>query len=114
MILDSGPAVIVPGELAAVVVRALREWLRRERVADPELSRLLAELDYVAAQMADGGRSIDGAAYDWLTVTQAAHRLDVATRTLRRRAADGQIPARRGADGRTWQIAVTTSNEPAG
>jgi hypothetical protein len=113
-VIVDGPAVVVPADLAGAVSGALDRWLRLERPADPELLRLAAELRHVANQMADGGRSLDGDELAWLAVTQAASCLGVPARTLRRRAAAAQIPARRGADGRTWQVGITTSTRPTG
>jgi hypothetical protein len=114
VILD-GPAVVVPAEMAGAVSAILDRWLTVERPAQPELLRLASELRWLAAQVADRGRGVDAELLVWVDVAEASRRLGVPDRTLRRRAARAQIPARRAEDGRRWLIGMAKlSNERSG
>lgn len=94
--------VIVDRPLAPVVLRLIAEGVRRDPSADSiDLRKLRAELDRASARtsVADiRSTSDDGT---WLTPREAARRLGVTERTIRRRAAAGSIDAK-WEDGRRW------------
>lgn len=94
--------VVVDRALCEDVLRFVAEGVRRDPAADyEELRRLRVDLDRASARtsVADiRSTSDDGT---WLTPREAARRLGVTERTIRRRAAAGSIEAK-WEEGRRW------------
>jgi hypothetical protein len=101
----------VVGELDRIAAD-LAAYLRRERVSDPTLHRLLAELESLARNVADRGRPIDAEDGPPESVAQYAERTGTPARTVRRWCSSGRLPATWG-DGRWW-IKLNSSIEHDG
>jgi excisionase family DNA binding protein len=95
--------VLVDQELAADVARALAAWVRADATRyRPEVARLVAELEVVSARPSVRVRPLDDDEGPTEGVAEAARRLGVSARTVRRWCASDRLPATR-RDGR-WVI----------
>lgn len=94
--------VVVDDTEAAVVLRALGDYLRRNPMAwSPQLGRLCVELHEVA----DGRRPVDIDLGSWLTVHQVAMVEQLSERTVRHRCEKGHYDARKELN--RWRIRPT-------
>jgi excisionase family DNA binding protein len=90
------PGVLVPAEICRLVGQLAAAQLKREPIADPGLLRVVEEL--LSVPVSASGQNVD----EWEPVDDAARRLDVTPRTLRRWAEVGKVPARKA--GSRWLI----------
>lgn len=99
------PGVLVEEELASDVARLLGDGIRREPARDSVvLRRLLAELSSVSARTSVASVPSTPTTEVWLDTTEAARRLGVDPRTVRRRAESGSLEAMK-EDGK-WRIQI--------
>jgi hypothetical protein len=96
--------VLVVSDLAAAVARFVGEGIRRDPSRDsPDLRRLLADLDLASARTSVASVPSTAGPRSWITTREEARRRGVTERTIRRRAAEGQIPGATKESGE-WQI----------
>jgi hypothetical protein len=98
-----GVGVVVPDDLAALVLRGLELVVARERPTDTRVGLLAAVLVAVVAD--PGGRCSPCVSPGWLTSAEYAAREGITERAARHRAATGLVAAERKA-GR-WRIDPT-------
>ena len=89
--------VYIDAALCPEVRRALIDYMRRDRVADPRLSRLIEELDPAAADS-----RFDPSVGEWVDTATAAKRMALSPGRVRQRCREGTLPGRH--DGREWSV----------
>jgi hypothetical protein len=94
--------VLLEGPLAGVVHAALVRHVQAERISDPGVHRLLAELSELSRAAVVSVVPDDDGAGAWLTTAEAAAARGVSVRTIERHARAGMIDARR--EGWVWRI----------
>jgi hypothetical protein len=98
--------ILVEADLAPVVARILAEAVRRDPGRESaQLRRLLADLDASARTSVASGASTS-VGRPTLTTRERAQRDGVTDRTIRRRAAAGQIPGATKEGGPSWRIPI--------